>query len=268
MKKLGLLMVILLVTVLGACGNNEENAKNQEVPEFLEVKIQLPEENLEVGAEINLEAYVSQGGEAVEDADEVKFEVLKQGDTESEMIEGEHQGKGIYFAKKKFDAEGVYSVTAHVTARDMHNMPKKELIVGDPTSAVPSSEDQETDSHEGSHDADAHDEDSEAHGHGHGHGHEGDVVVELQSGFDMAVNENTKLSVLIKEKGKPLTGAKIRYEIWKEGQEKHEFLDAAEDGDGSYHATKTFDTTGTHLINVHINTESLHEHQLFSVTVN
>jgi YtkA-like len=266
MKKFGLLMVILLVTILGACGNDEENTQNQEVPEFLEVEINLPEENLEVGAVINLEAYVSQGGEAVEDADEVKFEVLKQDDTESEMLEGEHSGEGIYKAKKTFATEGVYSVTAHVTARDMHNMPKKELIVGNPTSAVPSTEDQETDSHEESHDADADTEDSEA--HGHGHGHEGDVVVDLQSGFDMVVNENTKLSVLIKQKGNPLTGAKISFEIWREGQEKHEFLDAAEDGNGIYHATKTFETTGTHLINVHVNTDSLHEHQLFSVTVN
>jgi hypothetical protein len=263
MKKIALLMAVLLVAVLGACGNAGENEQNQEVPEFLEVEIKLPEENLEVGAEINLEAYVSQGGEGVEDADEVKFEVLKQGDSESEMLEGEHQGEGIYTAKKKFEAEGVYAVTAHVTARDMHNMPKKELIVGNPSESA-GSEDQETDSHEDSHDTNSHEDDSDS----HGHGHEGDVVVDLQSGLDMVVNEDTELSVLIKEKGNPLTGAKIRFEIWKEGQEQHEFLDAAEAGNGIYHATKTFETTGTHLINVHINTDSLHEHQLFSVAVN
>lgn len=264
MKKIACLIAILLVAVLGACGNDGANDQNHEVPELLEVEINLPEENLQVGAEINLEAYVSQGGEAVEDASEVKFEVLKQGDPESEMLEGEHQGEGIYTAKKKFDAEGVYAVTAHVTARDMHNMPKKELIVGNPSESA-DSQDQETDSHEGTHEDHSHDN-SES--NGHGHDHEGNVVVDLQSGFDMVVKEETELSVLIKEKGNPLTGAKIRFEIWKEGQEQHEFIDAAEEGNGIYHATKTFDKTGTHLINVHINIENLHEHQLFSVSVN
>jgi len=258
MKKIAFLMSILLVVVLGACGNDEGNGQNQEVPEFLEVEINLPAENLEVGAEINLEAYVSQGGEAVEDADEVKFEVLKQGDAESEMLEGEHQGEGIYTAKKKFDAEGVYAVTAHVTARDMHNMTKKELIVGNPSESADSED-------EGSGD---HQDTSEGEADSHGHEHEQVVVVDLQSGLDMIVNEETELSVLIKEKGNPLTGAKISFEIWKEGQEQHEFIDATEDGEGTYHATKTFDTTGTHLINVHINPDRLHEHQLFSVAVN
>jgi YtkA-like len=251
MKKIALLMAILLVAVLGACGNDAGTGQNQEVPELLEVEINLPEENLEVGEEIDLEAYVSQGGEAVEDADEVKFEVLKQGETESEMFEGEHQGEGIYTAKKKFDAEGVYAVTAHVTARDMHNMPKKELTVGIPSEST-DSEDEGSDTHQDSHE----------------HEHEQAVVVDLQSGLDMVVNEEMELSVLIKEKGNPLTGAKISFEIWKEGQEQHEFIDATEDGEGIYHVTKTFDTTGNHLINVHINTDSLHEHQLFSVAVN
>jgi hypothetical protein len=263
MKKIALLMAVLFVSVLSACGNDEGNGQDQEVPEFLEVEINLPEENLEVGAEINLEAYVSQGGEAVEDADEVKFEVLRQGDAESEMFEAEHQGEGIYTAKKKFDADGVYAVTAHVTARDMHNMPKKDLIVGNPSEST-DSKDQETDSHEGTHDDHSQEDDSDS----HGHGHEGDIVVDLQSGLDMVVNEDTELSVLIKEKGNPLTGAKISFEVWKEGQEKHEFLDAAEAGNGNYLANKTFETTGTHLINVHINKDDLHEHQLFSVTVN
>jgi hypothetical protein len=247
MKKIVFLIVSVLVAALSACGNDGGNSQNQEVPELLEVEINLPEGNPEIGEEITLEAYVSQGGEAVEDADEVKFEVLKQGETDSEMIEGEHQSDGNYTGKMIFETEGVYEVTAHVTARDMHNMPKKEVTVGNPSEAT-GSEDQKTEPHE--------------------HGHEEGIVVDLQSGLDMVVNEKTTLSVLIEEKGNPLTGARISFEIWKEGQEQHEFIDAAEDGNGIYHATKTFDSTGTHLINVHINTDSLHEHQLFSVTVN
>lgn len=256
MKKFTLLMGILLVMLLGACGNDEGSNQDDEIPALLEVELNLPEENLEVGAELNLEAYVSQGGEAVEDANEVKFEVLKKGDTESEMLEAEHQGEGIYTAKKKFDAEGIYSVTAHVTARNMHNMPKKELVVGNPTEP-------EADHEEEAH---SHDETADSDSHGHVHG-EPVVMVELQSGFDMVAKESTDLSVLITEKEEPLTAATIRFEIWKEGQEQHEFIDATEAGDGVYQADKTFESAGNHLINVHINKGELHEHQLFSVTV-
>lgn len=256
MKKFTLLMGILLVMLLGACGNDEGSNQDDEIPALLEVELNLPAENLEVGAELNLEAYVSQGGEAVEDANEVKFEVLNKGDTESEMLEAEHQGKGIYTANKKFDAEGIYSVTAHVTARNMHNMPKKELVVGNPTEP-------EVDHEEEAH---SHDETADSDSHGHVHG-EPVVMVELQSGFDMVAKESTDLSVLITEKEEPLTAATIRFEIWKEGQEQHEFIDATEAGDGVYQADKTFESAGNHLINVHINKGELHEHQLFSVTV-
>lgn len=257
MKKFTFVMGILLVMALAACGNDGESNQDAELPELLEVELNLPEENLEVGSDLALEAYVSQGGEAVEDANEVKFEVLKKGDTESEMLEAEHQGKGIYTVNKKFEAEGVYSVTAHVTARNMHNMPRKELVVGNPVEP-------EADTHE-EHEEGAN---SDAHAHGHGHDHgEPAVLVKLESGFDMVANESTDLSVLITEKDEPLTEATIRFEIWKEGQEKHEFIDATEAGDGVYQASKTFESAGNHLINVHINKGELHEHQLFSVTV-
>ncbi|SEM98619.1 YtkA-like [Mesobacillus persicus] len=254
MKKIIFLITIFVTVMISACSNGNQSEKEQELPALLEVDLRLPEEGLEPKTDITLEAYVSQGGEAVEDANEVKFEVLIQGETQSEMYPGEHQGEGIYTATMQVEDEGIYSVTAHVTARDMHNMPKKEMIVGNPDITAGDQEDDHTDSHD----------ESDL----HGHGHEKDLVVDLQSGFDMKVNENTELTVLINEKGHSLTGAEVRFEIWSEGQDEHEFIDAAEAGDGVYKAKKTFEKTGNHLINVHVNKGDLHEHQLFSVTVN
>lgn len=42
---------------------------------------------------------------------------------------GKHQGEGVFSITKTFQEVGDYTVIAHVTARDMHNMPKKEFIV-------------------------------------------------------------------------------------------------------------------------------------------
>lgn len=135
MKRITLFFIILAGALLSACGNNNDSQPSQELPELLEVDLRLPEEAIDPGAEIVLEAYVSQGGEAVEDANEVKFEISRQGDEESVMLEGKHQGQGIYTANNQFMDEGTYSITAHVTARDMHNMPTEDLIVGHPSEA-------------------------------------------------------------------------------------------------------------------------------------
>ena len=76
-----------------------------------------------------IEAVVTQGKENVEDANKVEFEIRKSGQETNEKIIGKHQGNGIYSINKTFQEAGDYSIIAHVTARDMHNMPKKEFTV-------------------------------------------------------------------------------------------------------------------------------------------
>ncbi|MCM3669135.1 FixH family protein [Mesobacillus maritimus] len=249
MKKVVLSITILMVLLISACGNGEESGQNAEVPAILEVELNLPEEELQPGAEVTLETYVSQGGEAVEDANEVKFEVLKEGEADSEMLEGEHQGDGLYAATMLFAEAGSYKVTSHVTARDMHNMPSETLIIGNASEV----EAEDTDAHSG---------ESEHH-----HEHEGAVTVELQSDVEPQANQENELSVLVKEKDNPLTDAKVSFEISRKGQEKHEFIDAKETGNGIYKAGKAFESAGNYQLNVHINKDHLHEHQLFTLTV-
>ncbi|MBT2758671.1 FixH family protein [Mesobacillus foraminis] len=257
MKKISLLFAFLIVGVLAACSNDGgQSEQDQEVPELIEVDLRLPEGQLEAGAAVVLEAAVTQGNEVVEDANEVKFEIREEGGTESEMLEAEHKGKGVYSAEKQFDSEGTYKITAHVTARDMHNMPSKELIVGNPA---------EQEHHE--HHDDNSTSDSGDESHEHGHGHESTVTVDFQSGTELKINEKTNLSVSIQEAGKPLTQAEIRFEIWKEGREKHDFIEAAEAGEGVYEAERTFSESGRYQINVHVTKGSLHEHQMFTITV-
>lgn len=112
---------------LAACGDNEA------VDELamLEVEFEIPE-TLDVGETLKLEAVVTYGEETVTDADEVVFEVWEKDDQDnSEMIEAENNEDGTYTAETSFDDDGIYEMYAHTTARAMHTMPKREVVVGE-----------------------------------------------------------------------------------------------------------------------------------------
>ena len=145
MKILQFVFFIVIIVSLSACGG-ESNMDEQQMMTFVDVKISTEPKNIMPGEEVTVQAHVTQGEENVNDADYVTFEIWKKGEEPEEPeeydieniddyysnigIEGELQGEGIYSIKTTFEEEGIYYVTAHVTARGMHNMPKKELIVG------------------------------------------------------------------------------------------------------------------------------------------
>lgn len=151
MRRFFLTMMITLSAMFSAgCAPQQV----EEEPQFLDVQLTISPEKAGVNEEIILEAKVTYGEEEVEDADEVKFEVWRSQAEEHEKVIVEHSENGIYRMKKSFEEEGTYYVIAHVTARSMHNMPKKEFVVGTPSE--PESEDQvgstdeqmDTDDHE------------------------------------------------------------------------------------------------------------------------
>lgn len=129
MKKLLLSIVIILTGLFSiACSQEVE-----EEPQFLDVQLTISPEKGEVNEEITFEAKVTYGTEEVEDADEVKFEIWRANAEEHEKIVIDHSENGVYRLTQSFEEEGTYYVIAHVTARSMHNMPKKEFIVGNPS---------------------------------------------------------------------------------------------------------------------------------------
>ncbi|MEK3805885.1 FixH family protein [Metabacillus sp. SLBN-84] len=122
----GILMVSA-VFVLFACSKGENAAEGSLM---VHAEISVPE-TISLNKEETLSVTVSQGDQAVEDASEVQFEIWKaDSKEESEMIRAEHTGDGIYEVQKSFSEEGSYFVQTHVTARDLHVMPKKEFVVG------------------------------------------------------------------------------------------------------------------------------------------
>lgn len=132
MKKFKFLsLLILALLVVSACGNKDnQNQADKELPEFVEVKLTITPEHGQANEPIIFEAKVTQGEENVEDADEVKFEIWRAKDKKHEKVKVEHSEDGTYRLEKSFAQEGTYYIISHVTARDMHNMPKKEFVIG------------------------------------------------------------------------------------------------------------------------------------------
>lgn len=132
MKKIKLLsLLILALLVVSACGTKDnQNQADKELPEFVEVKLTVTPEHGQANEPIIFEAKVTQGEENVEDADEVKFEIWRANDENHDKVKIEHAEDGIYRLEKSFAQEGTYYIISHVSARDMHNMPKKEFVIG------------------------------------------------------------------------------------------------------------------------------------------
>jgi hypothetical protein len=135
MKKiLFLSLMVLSVFMINACNNNEQQERaDDKLPEFVEVNLSVTPENGKANEPIIFEAKVTQGEENVEDADEVKFEIWRAKDEKHEKLAVEHSEDGIYRLEKAFEQEGTYYIISHVTARDMHNMPKKIFVIGSPS---------------------------------------------------------------------------------------------------------------------------------------
>ncbi|OQP07778.1 hypothetical protein B1690_00365 [Geobacillus sp. 46C-IIa] len=243
-RHLFLAMIAMLAgIVIAACSNNNEQA---ETPAMLEVKMDVPD-HIDVDKPTKLACVVIYGGENVDDASEVKFEVWKHGDGDRQMLEAKHDGNGRYSVTKTFKEAGTYSVVAHVTARDMHNMPKQDVIVGNPEQAA--AEGVSSDGQE-----------NKEEGHHHGSG----VSMSLSS-HSFEAGKPVALGVRITKDGKPMTDATVRFEIWQ-ADNKHQFIDAKEKRNGQYEAVATFANQGTYSVKVHVEASGLHEHQVEQVT--
>ncbi|SDC77624.1 FixH family protein [Shouchella lonarensis] len=157
MKWIGKTMCVAGLMVLVACGNDaaekEKEPQKEETVEMVEVEIPMKDE-APLNEEVDLKAEVTYKGETVADADEVRFEVWKQDKKDDAVFyDGKLEGDGLYHAKHTFEEDGIYIVQAHVTAKDMHVMPKESIFVGDVSeeekAAFEEDEDEKDDEHGG-----------------------------------------------------------------------------------------------------------------------
>ncbi|KON86423.1 hypothetical protein AF332_06030 [Sporosarcina globispora] len=253
MKKI-LFSIMAGFLVLSGCSQSEEEkpAKNDEVPQIIEAVIQVPE-TLNPGEEAQLAVTVRQGDEAVTDADEVKFEIWKEGQKEnSEMAEAKHDSEGKYTADHTFAEEGLYYVQSHVTARSQHTMPMVSVQVGEVKA-----EDTEH----------GHEQEKNGHEEGNSHSHGGEVSIELQAPDQPHLNEQTALSVILEKEGEPLKEAKVKLEISLNGATP-QWVNMSENETGKYTADHQFKEAGTYIITTHVEKgDDIHEHTETELTV-
>ncbi|ANB61729.1 FixH family protein [Anoxybacteroides amylolyticum] len=229
-RKMFFLLASFVIILIAACSHTE----HREEQEILNVKIEA-KSPMDVNKTTEISCLVTYGNEKVDDADEVKFEIWKQGSEKHEMLPAKNKGNGKYAVTKTFTEAGTYSIVAHVTAHNMHNMPKTDIVVGNPSASTTE------------------------------HDHHSDVMIMLMK-QPYEANKQAKFVAHVTHDNKPLVGADVHFEIWK-GNGKHEVIDATEKGKGEYEATTTFKEKGTYFVKVHVETKDLHDHQIEQVTV-
>ncbi len=242
--------------VLAACGENEKDdttkkAEDEEV-KSLNVDFEVPE-TVDPGDPVELKATVTYGDEKVTDAEEVVFEIWeKDKKDDSIKVESTNNQDGTYTAETTFDHDGEYEMYAHTTARALHTMPKKAIIVGDGKSH----EEQEAENHE--HDSGEHDHGTHAEG----------FSMHFNKLENVKIDQDVEMTVHLQMDEQALEQAAVRYEVWKEGEEKHEWVDAEEKKAGEYTANHSFGEQGTYHAIIHVeNDEGLHEHEEYQIEV-
>ncbi|WP_102027410.1 FixH family protein [Salirhabdus sp. Marseille-P4669] len=237
MKKALTFIVLPLLLFAVACSDESNNNEKTNKADMIEVLIDTPTE-INANELVTIAATVSQGKDKITDADEVMFEIRKSGEDDAEMIEGTHNGDGIYSIEKKFEEEGHFIVVAHVTARNMHNMPRETIIVGDASQSVSG-------------------ETTSQHDHSKAY-----TTFDFQNANNIyQVNDEITLATTVKYGNKQLTGANVIFEVWQNDDSDHEFIQAEELDTGNYAANKTFDKAGAYNVTIHVEKDHIHEHQ-------
>ncbi|KYC97176.1 hypothetical protein B4102_0831 [Heyndrickxia sporothermodurans] len=246
MKKILLSILFISTLIIAGCGTKDNgNGSNEKSVEPINVVLDL-QEKAKVNENIPLSATVTQGKEKVADAAKVEYEVWEEGAKDSsKMIKATNEKNGKYTGKVAFDHDGVYTIQVHVTARDMHMMPKKSVVVGNPDMAKMKSA-EEGDHHE-----------------------ESSVMMHVMSPKTAKVGEKADFNIHMTKHNKALTNAQVQIEVWnKANEKKHEWIPMKETAKGEYSGTHTFTKAGNYQFKVHVeNKEGLHEHQIFDYEV-
>lgn len=249
MKRFLFGMTLILTVVLTACGG-EENHSNHSmsddvVPEVLEVELTVPK-TAATGEKVEFIAKVTQGEKAVEDANEVKFEVLNKATGGKELVTGTLNKDKHYVASYHFKEAGVYDITSHVTARNMHTMPSKTIEVSGEELTSTTTETNSTSQ-------------TTSHSEGAGH-HSNEATIEFEDGT-ATVGVAIELTANILLSDSPLEGARVQYEIFRHDVDYHHWLEASETDTGKYEVEFTFTESGTYEVQVHVTKgDDIHDH--------
>ncbi|MFC0274234.1 FixH family protein [Metabacillus herbersteinensis] len=260
-KFIGRFILLTFLSALVACGQNNENSTSAEQ----EVKAPRAEiiskEHVNKEEEVHIQAKVYYGEELADDAN-VMFEI-KNGD-ESTEIDADLEDKGTYAIHHQFKEDGLYQVIAHTDVENYHTMPSKEIQVGEVAvngeEKHQSEKDNEEHHHgEGSESAQQNHQHDEATENEHHHVQKLTIMTGNTETFTTA--STSTLSTIIEKENEAFADAKVRFEVWKKDEKNHQYLNAAESGDGEYSTEYTFDQVGVYTMVVHVEKGDIHEHK-------
>ncbi|REB06473.1 hypothetical protein DVB69_12260 [Sporosarcina sp. BI001-red] len=270
MKRRHLAISTALVALLATgCGQNDEdtNASTDEEVSLVPISVDLTvPETGEANAAVQLSAAVTQGDEKVTDANDVEYEIWEDGKKEdSWIVKSDQKTDGVYEAEAKFEHDGLYHVQVHVTARDMHTMPMKEITIGAGTTEGEAAAVTEG-HHEGSHES-QHQGSHEGHHDGH-HATEG-FSMHFMEPENVKVNEPAMMMVHLQQDENPLEKARVRLEVVvNDKSDEAQWVKLTEEKPGEYTGEVTFKPAGTASVTVHVeNDEGLHEHETHKITI-
>jgi hypothetical protein len=140
-------------------------------------------------------------------------------------------------------------------------MPKKEFVVGH----IDETKDEEASFHEENHEenhVEHHGDDSHSENH-----HGGGLSIHFESENTIQSAKETTLTAHLQQGNSPLSEANVKFEVWKDTEEKHRYIDAVEEAKGEYQAAASFSTAGTYYVKVHVEKGELHDHQDYTINV-
>ncbi|GGB00399.1 hypothetical protein ERX37_08320 [Macrococcus hajekii] len=239
MKKLALILTAGLT--LAACGQTQEKqnekASAEESVQPVKVDLTVPEKG-KVGEKVNLQAKVTQGGKAIDDADEVMFEIIKDGESDHSVKKMVKESKeGVYSLPYIFNEDDSYKVISHVTAKNQHTMPDKTIVIGDTKAAT----------------------------HEHEHHHEGSVHI-----MPITAEKNKEVNLMIHVEDKDGQAKKdlmTRLEV-KQPDGTVKWVDLKETHDGQYEGTETFEQQGKYEVTAHAESKDgfhVHNDSIFTI---
>lgn len=252
-------IIVFLIFMSGCQGSDNEKGNNAaEAEEVKAPRVEIvANEHVNKGEKVPISAQVYYGEELVDDA-EVTFEIAL-GENNSEEIDAKLVGKGTYEINYIFNEDGAYKVTAHTNVKSYHTMPSVDIQVGEGKTAA-TTQDEQAD----------HSSNNNEHSHNQTEAeqHHSSVNIHVEELTKFQVNKEERLSTTILEGDQPFSDAMVRFELWKEGTEQHQYIDAIESAKkGTYSASFTFDETGMYTIVVHVEKQEVHDHTETSIEV-
>ncbi|MCM3408563.1 FixH family protein [Metabacillus litoralis] len=129
-----LFIISILLFIFSGCEHStshHQHGLHEEQNGMIDVSVKLPEE---IKAEIPfiLELHLTQDGNSVNIADDVRVDVWKDRDeAKKTTYEARFDKDGIFLVELKIDQSGAYKLMYHVTAKGQHVMSEVLFVVGE-----------------------------------------------------------------------------------------------------------------------------------------